>query len=92
MTTIPVTDGEYSEGLILQVLPNGHMECYLDEQALNPVPLAVRDWALLHVGREELSPKASPAQAKSVGLQKLIEVAPVHINVPYSVLRGLGVN
>lgn len=85
--TISVVDENESQGLFLQVLADGQMVCYLDGQALDPVPAKAREWALLNLGQAGMPPDTPDSTLKRVGLQRLLDSAPAQFELPYAAIK-----
>jgi hypothetical protein len=85
--TISVVDEKDSDGLFLQVLPDGQMLCYLDGQVLDPVPSKAKEWAVINLAREEMPPGTPDSVLKRVGLQRLLEAAPAQFELPYAAIK-----
>lgn len=85
--TISVVDEKDSDGLFLHVLPDGQMNCYLDGQALTPVPNKAREWTILNIAREEMPPGTPESVLKRIGLQRMLEAAPIEFELPYAAIK-----
>lgn len=101
---IEKVEANNSEGVQLQVLPNGRMTCWVDGVALQPTPAWLCRQVVIQTGRQNLRGSDLPSvmsgcpdkpqfartddQLYSEGLRVLNETAPCSLQISFAMLHS----